>query len=186
MGNGINLGNTMEACDNTRGNYALTPKQYVQSGTYNDGALQINNTTLTSSQQNPDSQKTETLDREGWVSVLSADLKPIQQAWCDWAGAADTQQYLENHPYKVMLDKGTYAPAKRDQVLDTKWSQIQTAVKTYSWRAIYAKNDGEFDFHLNQMIKDCNAYGYADCVAWCEEQAALCWAAQQAQAVLVQ
>ena len=28
MGNGINLGNTMEACDSTRGNYALTPKQY--------------------------------------------------------------------------------------------------------------------------------------------------------------
>ncbi|MBR3108570.1 MAG: glycoside hydrolase family 5 protein [Clostridia bacterium] len=31
MGNGINLGNTMEACDNTRGNYALTPKQYETS-----------------------------------------------------------------------------------------------------------------------------------------------------------
>ncbi len=28
MGNGINLGNTMEACDNTQGNYALTPTQY--------------------------------------------------------------------------------------------------------------------------------------------------------------
>ena len=65
------------------------------------------------------------------------------------------------------------------------WSQIQTAVKTYSWRAIYAKNDGDVNYHLNQMIKDCNAYGYADCVAWCEEQAALCWAAQQAQAALV-
>ena len=163
-----------------------TGKEYPQSGTYNDGALQINNTTLTASQLNPDSKKTETLDKEGWVSVLAADLKPIQQAWCEWAGAASTQQYLENHPYKVMLDKGTYAPAKRDQVLDTKWSQIQTAVKTYSWRAIYAKNDGEFNFHLNQMIKDCNAYGYQDCVAWCEEQAALCWAAQQAQAAVTQ
>ena len=31
MGNGINLGNTMEACDSTRGNYALTPKQYETS-----------------------------------------------------------------------------------------------------------------------------------------------------------
>ena len=31
MGNGINLGNTMEACDNTRGNYALTPTQYETS-----------------------------------------------------------------------------------------------------------------------------------------------------------
>ena len=28
MGNGINLGNTMEACDSTRGNYATVPAQY--------------------------------------------------------------------------------------------------------------------------------------------------------------
>lgn len=159
-----------------------TGAEYPQSGTYNDGALQINNTTLTSSQQNPDSQKQETLDKVGWESVLSADLKPIQQAWCDWAGAASTQQYLENRPYKVMLDKGTYAPAKRDPVLDTKWSQIQTAVKTYSWRAIYAKADPEFEHHVNEMLKQCDSYGYQDCVAWCQEQAALCWAAQQAQA----
>ena len=81
-----------------------------------------------------------------------------------------------------MLDKGTYAPAVRDGDLDKKWSQIQTAVKTGSWRAIYAKNDGEFEFHLNTMIQQANNYGYADCVKWCEEQAALCWAAQQAQA----
>ena len=32
------------------------------------------------------------------------------------------------------------------------------------------------------MIQQANNYGYAECVKWCEEQAALCWAAQQAQA----
>ena len=36
------------------------------------------------------------------------------------------------------------------------------------------------------MLKDADAYGYKDCVAWCEEQAALCWAAQQAQAAVSQ
>ena len=35
---------------------------------------------------------------------------------------------------------------------------------------------------IQQMINQANGYGYADCVAWCEKQAALCWAAQQAQA----
>ena len=158
-----------------------TGKVYEQSGTYNDGALQINNTTLTASQLNPDSSLIETLDKEGWVSVLSADLTEIQQAWCDWSGAASTQQYLENHPYKVMLDRGAYSPSKRDQVLDTKWSQIQTAVKTYSWRAIYAKADAEFDFHVAEMRKACESYGYSDCIAWCVEEAARCWACQQEQ-----
>ena len=37
-----------------------------------------------------------------------------------------------------------------------------------------------------QMIQQANAYGYAECVKWCEEQAALCWAAQLAQASLVE
>ena len=161
-----------------------TGTEYPQSGSYNGGALQINNTTLTASQLNPDSKVQETLDKVGWVSVLSADLTPIQQAWCDWAGAADTQQYLENHPYKVMLDKGTYAPATRDGDLDKKWSQIQTAVKTWSWRAIYAESDGAFDGMIKQMLQQANGYGYADCIAWCEEEAAKCWAAQQAQAAI--
>ena len=161
-----------------------TGKEYPQSGTYNDGALQINNTTLAASQQNPDSKLMETLDKAGWVSVLNADLLPIQQAWCDWAGAADTQQYLEKHPYKVMLDRGTYAPSSRDGDLDKKWSQIQTAVKTGSWRAIYAKNDGEFNFHLSEMIKQAKSYGYDECVAWCVAEAAKCWEAQQAEAAV--
>ena len=99
---------------------------------------------------------------------------------------ADTQQYLENHPYKVMLDKGTYAPGIRDGELDKKWSQIQTAVKTWSWRAIYADNEGAFNGMVQQMIQQANSYGYTDCVKWCEEQAALCWAAQQAQAAAVE
>ncbi len=159
-----------------------TGTEYPQGGTYNDGALQINNTTLTASQQNPDSKLQETIDRAGWVSVLNADLYPIQKAWCEWAGAADTQQYLENHPYKVMLDRGTYAPAVRDGDLEKKWSQIKTAVTTWSWRAIYAENEGAFQGMVQQMIQQANNYGYADCVKWCEEQAALCWAAQQAQA----
>ena len=163
-----------------------TGKEYPQSGTYNDGALQINNTTLTASQLNPDSKVQETLDKAGWVSVLSADQMPIQQAWCEWAGAADTQQYLENHPYKVMLDRGTYAPAIRDGDLDKKWSQIQTAVKTWSWRAIYAKSEGEFKGMVQQMINQANGYGYKDCIAWCEAEAAKCWEAQQAQAAAVQ
>ena len=163
-----------------------TGKEYPQSGTYNDGALQINNTTLTASQQNPDSQKVETLDKAGWVSVLNSDMTDIQRDWCGWSGYETLQEYLENHPYKVMLDKGTYSAGAMDPVLKTKSEQIKTAVKQYSWLAIYAKNDGEFNFHLNTMINNCKAYGYDEYVAWCEAEAARCWEAQQATAQAAQ
>ena len=55
-------------------------------------------------------------------------------------------------------------------------------MKTWSWRAIYAENDGAFEGMIRQMIQQADSYGYAKCVEWCEEQAALCWAAQQEQA----
>ena len=159
-----------------------TGKEYPQSGTYNDGALQINNTTLTASQRNPDAGVDETLDKEGWVSVVNGSITPIQQDWCDWANALTFSEYLENHGYKVMLPRGNYKESTRDPELEKKWGQVTTAVKTYSWRAIYAKNDGEFNFHLQQMLQAANSYGYDLCVAWCEEEAARCWAEQLAAA----
>ena len=161
-----------------------TGTEYPQSGTYNDGALQINNVTLTASQQNPDSALTETLNKDGWVSTLSADLKPIQKEWVEWAGAPSTQQYLEKRPagYKVMLDKGAYAPSKMQAQLSTKRDQIKEAVKKFSWQAIYAKSDAAFNGIVQMMIRQCQGYGYDQCVAWCEEEAARCWEAQQAQA----
>ncbi len=159
-----------------------TGKEYPQSGTYNDGALQINNTTLTGSQLNPDSALSETLDREGWVSVVNAGITDIQQDWVNWAGAFTSSEYLEKHGYKVMLPRGNYKPSTRESELDKKWGQVTTAVKTGSWRAIYAKNEGEFNYHLQEMIRQCKAYGYDECIAWCEEEAAKCWAEQQAGA----
>jgi len=158
-----------------------TGKAYPQTGTYNDGALQINNTTLTASQLNPDSKKQETLDREGWVSEVNSELTPIQQDWCAWSGFDTLQQYLDHHPYKLMLSRGDYAPGDMDSELKAKSKMIMTSVKTNSWRAIYAKADAEFNFHVNNMINECKANRYDDYVAWCEAEAAKCWAAQQAQ-----
>jgi multiple sugar transport system substrate-binding protein/putative aldouronate transport system substrate-binding protein len=156
-----------------------TGKTYPQSGTYNDGALQINNTTLTSSQQNPDSRKVETLDKEGWVSVMNGSLTDIQLDWCRWSGCDTLQEYLENHPYKVMLSRGTYSASVMDSELKARSKSIMDAVKTYSWRCIYAKTDGEFNYHLNTMINECKAKGYDAYKDWCEKEAARCWAAQQ-------
>ena len=116
--------------------------------------------------------------------MVNEDLTDIQSDWCKWAGVETVQQYLEKHPYKLMLSRGDYAAGKMDAELKAKSKMIMDLVKTYSWRAIYAKNDGEFNFHVNQMINDCKANRYDDYMAWCEEQAANCWAAQQELAAM--
>ena len=161
-----------------------TGTEYVQSGTYHDGELQINNTTLDATQLNPDSRKQETIKSDGWVSVVNSSLTDIQNDWCAWAGAETVQQYLEKHPYKLMLSRGNYAAGKMDSELKAKSKMIMDLVKTYSWRAIYAQNDGEFNFHVNEMIRNCKANRYDDYMAWCEAEAAKCWEAQQALAAM--
>ena len=38
---------------------------------------------------------------------------------------------------------------------------------------MYAKSDAEFDSIVAKMRSDADAYGYAECVDWCREQAAI-------------
>ena len=71
-----------------------------------------------------------------------------------------------------------------DSELKAKSKMIMDLVKTYSWRAIYAQNDGEFNFHVNEMIRNCKANRYDDHMAWSEAEAAKCWEAQQALAAM--
>ena len=78
-----------------------------------------------------------------------------------------------------MLSRGTYSASVMDSELKARSKSIMDAVKTYSWRCIYAKTDGEFNYHLNTMINECKAKGYDAYKAWCEKEAARCWAAQQ-------
>ena len=46
------------------------------------------------------------------------------------------------------------------------------AALTYSWKAIYANSDAEFDQLVAEMIKQAEGYGYSQCVEWSVEQAA--------------
>ncbi|MBR3764927.1 MAG: extracellular solute-binding protein [Clostridia bacterium] len=69
-----------------------TGKTYVLSGTYNDGSLQINNTTLAKDMVNPDGALGEAFNKDTWVSVQTAVSYPIQQDWRDWSGVSLVDQ----------------------------------------------------------------------------------------------
>ncbi len=154
-----------------------TGKKYTLSGNYNDGKIQINNTTLSVDFVNPDpeSKKGEAFNKDTWESVVTATTYPIQDDWRNWSGVTLADQYMEKHPYVVAPDV-PFADSERDAELEVKWSQVTTTVKTYSWRCIYAKSEGEFNFHLNEMRKLCNQYGYDACAEWSRNEAARKWA----------
>lgn len=158
-----------------------TGKQYTLSGTFNDGCLQINNTTLARDMVNPDGALGEAFNKDTWVSEQTAASYAIQEDWRTWSGHSLADQYFEAiHKYTVMPDIPYSESAKSDE-LKVKWDQCAKAITTNSWRAVFAKADGEFNMHIMNMRNQCKAYGYDLCNAWSMGEAAIKWQMTQDQ-----
>ena len=149
-----------------------TGKTYTLDGTFNDGMIQINNTTWSQSAENPDSIEGETFHYSSWESMITDPKNDAEKDWREHNGVNTNQEYLENQSYSV-IPGVNYSASTRSSELELTWSQVTTAVKQGSWNAIYADSDEEFDEIVAQMISDCEEYGYADCLAWGENEAAL-------------
>lgn len=163
-----------------------TGKTYTLSGTFNDGCVQINNTTLSKDMVNPDGNGVETFNKDSWASVVTATTYPIQDDWREVNSATLADEYMEarvdeygDKMYVVMPDI-PYSEGEKTSDLTLKWNNCAKTIKDLSWRAIYAKNEGEFNYHVNEMRRLCNQYGYDQCVEWCEGEAAAKWALTQA------
>ena len=158
-----------------------TGKSYTLSGNFNDGCIQINNTTLAQDMVNPDSALGETFNKNTWESIITATTYPIQQSWRDWTGHTTSDQYIEQRPYLIMPEL-PYSESPKDSSLKVTWAQVTKAIVDWSWRAITAVNDNAFEGMVNQMRQQCNSYGYDQCVEWSRGEAAIKWQMTQDQA----
>ncbi len=148
-----------------------TGKTYELSGTFNDGFIQINNTTWDNAAVNLDSKHGETYDKDTWKTQLDKNFTDIQKDWVERTGCNTTQEYFEKTEYYLQpATKGFVAPDKSAE-LETVWSQVTDCLVQYSWNAVYAQSEAEYKYIVKEMIKKCNAYGYDQCLAWSKEAA---------------
>lgn len=138
-------------------------------GLWVDGQNKINNTTFTLDEINPISG--EKYNREFWSSELSRQPSKARKVWQDAMGAKSEDEYLERHNQKAVVIASDFVKETRSINLEQKYKQVSTAIKDGSWRAIYAKNDAEFDRLVAEMISQAKGFGYDECVAWDLEQA---------------
>lgn len=146
------------------------PSETGYQGAFNDGANQLNNTTWAIDAENPDSNG----ERYNWDSWKSNKTEAVNETDADWRqyfGVNTPDEYLVSKPYKISLGTA-YSEGRRDDDLKVVWAQVTKAIVDYSWKAIYAKSDREFDILVNQMIKAAVDYGYDQCVEWSLEEAA--------------
>jgi multiple sugar transport system substrate-binding protein/putative aldouronate transport system substrate-binding protein len=150
------------------------------SGTYKDGELQINCITWSLDASNPDSNG-ETYNDESWKSNQTEAVSDVDQDWRDFTGATTINEYMLSGNYLVSPGSGYVASTKSDE-LKTTWAQVTKCITDYSWKAVYAKDDAEFQSIVSEMISKAKSYGYQDCWDWSNDEAAIRKAAEDAVA----
>lgn len=149
------------------------------SGTWKDGTNQMNNITWSMDASNPDSNG-ETYNYLNWASWNAEQNYDILNDWREFTGFTTQDEYLEARPFTIAI--GTkFSMAPKSEELDVYWQQVTTCIKDYSWEAIYAENDEEFNRIVDEMQSKAKEYGYDECVKFCVEQAALRKAAEDAE-----
>lgn len=141
-------------------------------GNFNDGTFQANNTTWSKDAENFDSNG-ETYNCDNWASRRTGATSDIQQDWMDKTGCYNSEEYLDGRSYKVALAT-SYSESDKSDDLKIIWEQVADCLVNYSWQAIYAKDDAEYDKIVAEMTAKINEYDPEGlCLAWCENEAAI-------------
>lgn len=146
------------------------------SGTFSDGSFQMNNTTWAIDASNPDTDG-ETYNYNTWASYNETLTSDIMNDWREFTGYTTQDEYLRNLPKAVAIGN-TYSESPKGDELEIIWEQVITVIKDYSWKAIYANSDEEYESIVAEMIEKANEYGYDQCVEYCLNEAALRKAAE--------
>ncbi len=139
------------------------------SGTWVDGSNQINVNIWNIDASNPDSNG-ETYNFQNWASYQATQNSDILNDWRSFTGFTTPDEYLDSRAHTVAIATPFSMEARSDE-LDVIWQQVTTTIKDYSWRAIFAESDDEFNNLVKEMQQKAKDYGYAECCEFMQDQA---------------
>ncbi|MBR1743502.1 MAG: hypothetical protein IJ733_16845 [Lachnospiraceae bacterium] len=139
-------------------------------GTFLDGKLKVGNETWDINATNPESNE-ETYNYLNWKSAWKNSVSDIEKDWQKRTGAINSTDYVDHRDHKI-TPASDYHTGEKSEDLKRTWQAVTKELKDSSWKAIYAVNDEEYYQIVNDMIKNCEGAGYADCVEWSEGEAA--------------
>lgn len=149
-----------------------TPMEGAYAGaTYKDGQQQINNITWSINAINPDSNG-ETYNHQTWKSFVADASCDMEQDWRDYTGALTSLEYLKSKDF-IVAPATSFKDTEMTDEFEIMWNQVTKCIVNGTWNAIYAKNDMEFNYIVNDMIKKANNYGYEECKEWSQNEAAI-------------
>ncbi len=150
------------------------------SGTKKDGECQINCITWALDSVNLDSKVGETYNWQEWRTTQGEPRCDAEKDWREFNGNITTvNEYMERGKYTV-APGSAFVMAQQSDELKTTWAQVTKCIREYTWKAIYAKDDKEFNSLVKAMQNKAKGYGYQECWDWTNDQAAARFAAEQA------
>lgn len=148
----------------------IMPETSGYTGTWSEGVPQFNNTTWTLNTSNPESNG-QTYNSASWPNVLSADVSAVELRWREANQAASAAEYLSGFQYSISKPN-TYTASTKSPQLGETWGKVTEIIRNGSWDAVFADSLEEFEAVLAKMYRQAEEAGYAECVQWCEEEAA--------------
>lgn len=148
------------------------------SGTFEDGEFKMNNQTWALDAENTDSNG-DTYNYKKWESYNAEAGSEIEADWREVTGCNIPDERMGQTKFRLAPGTTYSAGVKSDELM-VLWNQVASCIKENSWRAIYAKTDAEFDQIVADMMAQAEQYGYAECVAFQENEAKLRAAAEDA------
>ncbi|MCM1307355.1 MAG: extracellular solute-binding protein [Butyrivibrio sp.] len=165
----------LTATDNNTEMTSDNPDYQIYCGdTFRNGMQKINNIVWSLDAINPESG--ETFNKKGWASEQVPPAEgSIEAIWRENNNAESMDKYLDARGKFIISQKYSYAEGKKDADLKLVWEQVTKSITTWSWRAIEADTEEEFENAVNEMLKEAKSYnngeGYNQCVEWSENEA---------------
>lgn len=138
------------------GTDAVVPEEWG-GGTWDDGVAALYSTVQSA---DIDPNTGETYAYISWPSVIEATATSLDENWQAHMNAISTVDYLKQHDLMTTAPGSGYiAPAESSEI-STIRGQVKAIIVEYSWRAVFAKNQAEFDALFAEMQKTAKGLGY--------------------------
>ncbi|HWT75371.1 MAG TPA: hypothetical protein VN258_11745 [Mobilitalea sp.] len=130
------------------------------TGMFKDGVNTMNFQTWNIDASNPDSVG-ESYNYQSWASYNSTLNFDILNDWRQYTGFTTQDEFIDSRNHSVAVGT-SYSEGKRSDELEIQWTQVSKAICDYSWQAIYAQNDDEFNKIVKEMKDATAGYGYKE------------------------
>lgn len=144
------------------GGDTLVPDEWG-GGTWKDGVSALNFQTISPADIDPNTGLA--YNYTLWDSVIEANTTALDTDWQTKMGAKTTIEYLEKNNKLMVAPGSSYIAPAEDSEITTLRGQCKAIIVEYSWKAVFAVDENEFNSLIKEMQDTVKGLGYDQVLA---------------------